>query len=256
MSKLKLGAWLHRAGKLLRGRTFTAAGLAVAVGLSLWAVAENVKILYIADGAETGVTLALRSDPTEQALSRAGITLKENDTVTTRETALVYSRVSISRGLSVTLVTAEGETPCTVAGGTVAELLAQNNITMSESDYCSKDLSALLQDGDVITVRRVERKVVKEQESIPCETVVKASSLLRANAARRPAGARPHRYRRRGPERPGRKDLRGAVGRRYPGGTHPGKHQAGDSPQKRAGHRRKARGGHLPAGLERGLPVG
>lgn len=180
MSKLKLGAWLHRAGKLLRGRTFTAAGLAVAVGLSLWAVAENVKILYIADGAETGVTLALRSDPTEQALSRAGITLKENDTVTTRETALVYSRVSISRGLSVTLVTAEGETPCTVAGGTVAELLAQNNITMSESDYCSKELSALLQDGDVITVRRVERKVVKEQESIPCETVVKASSLLRA----------------------------------------------------------------------------
>ena len=82
MSKLKLGAWLHRAGKLLRGRTFTAAGLAVAVGLSLWAVAENVKILYIADGAETGVTLALRSDPTEQALSRAGITLKENDAVT------------------------------------------------------------------------------------------------------------------------------------------------------------------------------
>lgn len=98
MSKFKLGAWFHRAGKLLRGRTFTAAGLAVAVGLSLWAVAENVKILYIADGAETGVTLALRSDPTEQALSRAGITLKENDTVTTRETALVYSRVSISRG--------------------------------------------------------------------------------------------------------------------------------------------------------------
>ena len=77
MSKFKLGAWFHRAGKLLRGRTFTAAGLAVAVGLSLWAVAENVKILYIADGAETGVTLALRSDPTEQALSRAGITLKE-----------------------------------------------------------------------------------------------------------------------------------------------------------------------------------
>ena len=111
MSKFKLGAWFHRAGKLLRGRTFTAAGLAVAVGLSLWAVAENVKILYIADGAETGVTLALRSDPTEQALSRAGITLKENDTVTTRETALVYSRVSISRGVSVTLVADGRETP-------------------------------------------------------------------------------------------------------------------------------------------------
>ena len=126
MSKFKLGAWFHRAGKLLRGRTFTAAGLAVAVGLSLWAVAENVKILYIADGAETGVTLALRSDPTEQALSRAGITLKENDTVTTRETALVYSRVSISRGVSVTLVADGRETPCTVTGGTVAELLEQN----------------------------------------------------------------------------------------------------------------------------------
>ena len=28
MSKFKLGAWFHRAGKLLRGRTFTAAGLA------------------------------------------------------------------------------------------------------------------------------------------------------------------------------------------------------------------------------------
>ena len=134
MSKFKLGAWFHRAGKLLRGRTFTAAGLAVAVGLSLWAVAENVKILYIADGAETGVTLALRSDPTEQALSRAGITLKENDTVTTRETALVYSRVSISRGVSVTLVADGREIPCTVTGGTVAELLEQNSITLGEND--------------------------------------------------------------------------------------------------------------------------
>ena len=87
MSKFRPDAWFRRIGKLLRGRTFTAAGLAVAVGLSLWAVAENVKILYIADGAETGVTLALRSDPTEQALSRAGIVLNENDTITTRETA-------------------------------------------------------------------------------------------------------------------------------------------------------------------------
>lgn len=179
MSKFKLGAWLHRAGKLLRGRTFTAAGLAVAVGLSLWAVAENVKILYIADGAETGVTLALRSDPTEQALSRAGITLKENDTVTTRETALVYSRVSISRGVSVTLVADGRETPCTVTGGTVAELLEQNSITLGENDYCDKELSALLEDGDVITVRRVEKKVVKEQVAIPCDTVYKSSSLLR-----------------------------------------------------------------------------
>ena len=179
MSKFKLGAWFHRAGKLLRGRTFTAAGLAVAVGLSLWAVAENVKILYIADGAETGVTLALRSDPTEQALSRAGITLKENDTVTTRETALVYSRVSISRGVSVTLVADGRETPCTVTGGTVAELLEQNSITLGENDYCDKELSALLEDGDVITVRRVEKKVVKEQVAIPCDTVYKSSSLLR-----------------------------------------------------------------------------
>lgn len=153
--------------------------LAVAVGLSLWAVAENVKILYIADGAETGVTLALRSDPTEQALSRAGITLKENDTVTTRETALVYSRVSISRGVSVTLVADGRETPCTVTGGTVAELLEQNSITLGENDYCDKELSALLEDGDVITVRRVEKKVVKEQVAIPCDTVYKSSSLLR-----------------------------------------------------------------------------
>ena len=180
MSKFRPGAWFHRVGKLLRGRTFTAAGLAVAVGLSLWAVAENVKILYIADGAETGVTLALRSDPTEQALSRAGITLKENDTITTRETSLVYSRVSITRGLSVTLV-ADGRTiPCTVTGGTVAELLAQNHITLGENDHCSKELSALLEDGDVITIQRVEKKVVKEQVSIPCDTVYKSSSLLRS----------------------------------------------------------------------------
>ena len=103
MKKLRPGAWLYRVGRLLRGRTFTAAGLAVAVCLSLLAVAENVKILYIADGAETGVALALRDDPTEKALSRAGITLRENDIVTTRETSLVYSRVSIQRGMQVTL---------------------------------------------------------------------------------------------------------------------------------------------------------
>lgn len=180
MSKFRPGSLLYRAGKLLRGRTFTAAGLAVAVGLSLWAVAENVKILYIADGAETGVTLALRSDPTEQALSRAGITLKENDTVTTQEASPVYSRVSIVRGISVTLAADGQELPCTVSGGTVAELLAQNGITLGESDYCSKELSALLEDGDIITVQRVERRVVKEQVSIPCETVYKASSLLRS----------------------------------------------------------------------------
>ena len=45
MKKLRPGAWLYRVGRLLRGRTFTAAGLAVAVCLSLLAVAENVKIL-------------------------------------------------------------------------------------------------------------------------------------------------------------------------------------------------------------------
>lgn len=180
MSKYRPDAWFRRIGKLLRGRTFTAAGLAVAVGLSLWAVAENVKILYIADGAETGVTLALRSDPTEQALSRAGIVLNENDTITTRETALAYSRVSINRGLSVTLVADGHEIPCTVTGGTVAELLAENNIRLGENDHCSKEPSALLEDGDVITVQRVERKIVKEQVSIPCDTVYKSSSLLRS----------------------------------------------------------------------------
>ena len=247
MSKFKLGAWFHRAGKLLRGRTFTAAGLAVAVGLSLWAVAENVKILYIADGAETGVTLALRSDPTEQALSRAGITLKENDTVTTRETALVYSRVSISRGVSVTLVADGRETPCTVTGGTVAELLEQNSITLGENDYCDKELSALLEDGDVITVRRVEKKVVKEQVAIPCDTVYKSSSLLRNGRSMLITE---------GDQRTGRKHLRGAVERGHPGFSGAGEHQGGDGPPQRPGDRRPARRGDLPAGLERPIPAG
>ena len=66
-----------------------------------------------------------------------------------------------------------------MTGGTVAELLEQNSITLGENDYCDKELSALLEDGDVITVRRVEKKVVKEQVAIPCDTVYKSSSLLR-----------------------------------------------------------------------------
>ena len=179
MKKLRPGAWLYRVGRLLRGRTFTAAGLAVAVCLSLLAVAENVKILYIADGAETGVALALRDDPTEKALSRAGITLRENDIVTTRETSLVYSRVSIQRGMQVTLQVDGESIPCAVTGGTVAELLRQNGLELGENDYCSKEPGALLEDGDVITVQRVEKRVVKEQTALPYQTVYKTSSLLR-----------------------------------------------------------------------------
>ena len=179
MKKLRPGAWLYRVGRLLRGRTFTAAGLAVAVCLSLLAVAENVKILYIADGAETGVALALRGDPTEKALSRAGITLRENDIVTTRETSLVYSRVSIQRGMQVTLQVDGESIPCAVTGGTVAELPRQNGLEPGENDYCSKEPGALLEDGDVITVQRVEKRVVKEQTALPYQTVYKTSSLLR-----------------------------------------------------------------------------
>lgn len=184
MNKTHPRVWLHRAGQLLRGRALPAAGLAAAVCVSLFAVSENIKILYIADGAEVSTALALRSESEEEILARLGITLAEHDTLDSYHASPMYSRVIISRGISATLVVDGVEMTSRFTEGTVADLLAEHGVTLQQGDYLSQPADAPLGDGDVITVSHLEKKVTQQTVTVPYETVQKKSSLLAAGKSR------------------------------------------------------------------------
>lgn len=184
MKHSKTGAILKRVGQVLSGRRFAVIALALAVCASLFAVTCAAEILYVVDGGETSVTLARRGEPEESVLSALGITLGEHDSVAKEQIGGLFSRLSVNRGLTATIVVDGLSSTYSFRSGTVGDLLAAHDIILTADDYCSAAESRILSDGDVITVNHVVKRIVSETVSVDYEVTYKASSLISTGAKR------------------------------------------------------------------------
>ena len=118
--------------------------------------AETQYLFYFQDGEETQLYYA-PAGSVESAMKALGKTLGENDSYTVENTSRDVYTVTITRADSCT-VKADGETAIVSFRPdetTVADVLEEQGIVLSEDDLVSSDLTALVQDGETITVSRV-----------------------------------------------------------------------------------------------------
>lgn len=173
---------LRRARRFLSSRTFAVIAMAVVVCASMFAVTRTAHFLYVVDGTETSLALVRRGESERDILNDLDISLGEYDSVATEELGPLFSRFTIVRGISATLIVDGSETSYSCKHGTVGDLLKAQGITLGTDDYCSAPENMALSNGDVITVSRVEKKLVKERSSIAYDVEYRESSLLRNGA--------------------------------------------------------------------------
>lgn len=178
MNEKRFGSRLRSLFRMLGSRKFAVALMATVVAGAIFAVTYACEILYVVDGSDTSVALVRRGSSDEEVLEQLGITLGRFDTIEREAVGNLYGQLSVVRGLSATLVVDGVSNTYSFENGTVGELLAAQNIALSEDDYCSAAESRILSDGDVITVNHIERRKVTETVAIPYETTYKSSSLI------------------------------------------------------------------------------
>ncbi len=118
--------------------------------------AETQYLFYFQDGDETQLYYA-PTGSVESAMEALGKTLNENDSYTVENTSRDVYTVTITRADSC-VVEADGEKEVVSFRSnetTVADILNEQGIVLSEDDLVSSDLTALVQDGETITVSRV-----------------------------------------------------------------------------------------------------
>ena len=154
---------------------------AAALGLALGFVGESLRVVEISDthGSE-GLVITCAADLGDQ-LDQAGIeALGTDDEFRLTETD-GRDRIHVLRAFTVP-VTADGVTTDLVATDeTVAELLDEAGIDLDEQDLVEPALEEELEQGDSVTVQRVEYVEYSQEEVIPIETVYQESSLYYRN---------------------------------------------------------------------------
>jgi len=128
--------------------------VAIFCAATIYAAAAYTSTVTInVDGIETRIT-TLRTDANE-IIKQAGIEVEENDLVDLSGfEAGSDSVIKISRAYSITIIdNGKAGVACT-GNGTVADALAQNNITLAEDDILNCDKSDLIYEGEEIVITR------------------------------------------------------------------------------------------------------
>lgn len=152
--------------KVLRTITLFALLTVLALSLALPAFAQTKYV--ITDGDSVIVCMSNSSDP-QDVIREAGLQLGESDTYTTYR-GVGISEIHINRVQMVSVE--EGGQVYVVGsyGGTVADVLASLDITLSDLDVLSCTLDTRTYDGMTVTVTRVERETLEYDEVVPFET--------------------------------------------------------------------------------------
>ncbi len=152
--------------KVLRTITLFALLTVLVLSLALPAFAQTKYV--ITDGDSVIVCMSNSSDP-QDVIREAGLQLGESDTYTTYR-GVGISEIHINRVQMVSVE--EGGQVYVVGsyGGTVADVLASLDITLSDLDVLSCTLDTRTYDGMTVTVTRVERETLEYDEVVPFET--------------------------------------------------------------------------------------
>ena len=167
----------------LRSRAFALGTLAVLLAFAIYTVGDLIRAVYIVDDGETILTYTTETDANE-ILDRQGITVSEHDQVSFSSPNDHYLEVTIHRAFPVS-ITADGKTiHRMVTGGTVDQLLMEENLDLDGDDLINCRLDQALEEGDSIVIQRVQRQETVDLVPIAYEEVDKSTSLLRYGTSR------------------------------------------------------------------------
>ena len=160
---------------VLRSRTFAVGLLSAVLALTVYTVSMKTYAVYIKDGDDVLLRFTME-DNAQDILEEHGIVTIAADVVDFSGFVGNTGEINITRAFPVT-VTADGVThDVMIAEGDVSEPLAAAGVEVDLDDEVSKDLSADIQEGDEIVVKRVEYTTSQQTVKVEYDTVVEKSS--------------------------------------------------------------------------------
>ncbi len=162
----------------LNRRMFAVPLLALALSLTIFAIAHMTRVVCIYDGDQSTLTYTTEKD-VHEILNTEGYYLMAADEVDYTDFAQKYVEINITRAFPVQIkVDGEKHTVMTT-GGTVAAVLAQAGVTFGSDDTVSSPLDATVSSGLEIVVTRVQYQTYTEVQTIPYEQENQYTSLLK-----------------------------------------------------------------------------
>lgn len=164
--------------RLMSSRAFAVSVLSVVMAAAIYQTASMVNTVSINDEGQTTLAYTFERDP-DAILRDHGILTMSADEVDFTGLENNYGEIFINRAFPVQ-VTADGRThTLQVVDGTVGSLLEELNIHPAACDILSESPEKPLEEGDHITLQRVEYVQHSEEEVIPHEVETRPTSLLR-----------------------------------------------------------------------------
>lgn len=130
----------------------------------------------ITDGDNVIVCLSNSTDP-QEVIEEAGLKLGESDTYTTHTSGGI-SEIHITRVQMVSVQDGDQVYVVGSYGGTVADVLASLDISLSDTDVLSCSADTATYDGMVVTITRILLEMQEYDEPIPFKTHVFEDSSL------------------------------------------------------------------------------
>lgn len=169
----------HRGRKI--GTALLILAMCAMIG-SYFAITASVGTVYTITDGHSSVDVSSRAASVEQVLAEAGITVNENDLVTTTGgSSKTY--IFIQRSQNITIEYCGQSLSATTYGTTVGALLEEMNIDLSSgstvtSSGCPVSIAEETYDGMTLTVDTTTAKSRSELVSVPYETVTYQDSTL------------------------------------------------------------------------------
>lgn len=159
---------------LLRAGACLCLGACAALLLSRSAAAGRLYLIRDGDQVLFG---QYRTDDPMEALDAAGVTLSPRDSVTVGATAGATD-ISISRGVSVTLLDGDKAAAVVTRTATVEALLQEAGVQIGELDRVEPEGTAPVRDGMTVTVTRVRTEEITSESAIGYSTVTREDDTL------------------------------------------------------------------------------
>lgn len=154
---------------------------ALALGLSLRFLHGTMRVVEITDTKGAFGTAITCATDVNDLIVQAGVTVPDGQDELRISEDDGTDRIHVLRAFTVP-VTVDGQTLNLVtADETVGQLLQAAGVTVGENDLVEPALDTPLQQGDTVTIRRVEYEEYTEEQTVPIETEYRYSSLYYRN---------------------------------------------------------------------------
>ena len=169
---------LRETGRFLSSRAVAAGFLFTAMAVMMLSMTSLINTICINDEGKTMMLRTTERDPMV-LLADSGIVTLSTDVVKFTGIEGGYGEINITRSFPVT-VTVDNKTRTRyVTGGTVADILAELDISYDNNDILTPDPEKTMEANESIVLQRVDYVTRSEELSIPFETEVRPSPMLR-----------------------------------------------------------------------------